>query len=79
MMVQLCNYSIANALELLHSYAKPSMSPFVTYDNHNHNCVFLFSSPGDQVRVLFVADPQLPGIEKEPNPWGLFSRWDADR
>ena len=37
------------------------------------------SNQGDDLRVLFVADPQLVGLRDELPLLGIITRWDADR
>jgi len=37
------------------------------------------SNQGDDLRVLFVADPQLVGLRNELPLLGIITRWDADR
>ncbi len=39
--------------------------------------IFIFR--GDTLRVLFVADPQLQGVQDESAVFGAITRWDADR
>ena len=38
----------------------------------------IYSNSSAELRVLFVADPQIQGNHNEPPVVGVFSRWDID-
>jgi hypothetical protein len=43
------------------------------------NYLYYSSAKEDEMRVLFVADPQLIGHTFEGTSYGFISRWDSDR